>query len=117
MADILTSIRPLLDAKVLDRAAKYGLRVERFDFVNTSGVSEEEAALRWIETALGRSLERPLHEALKNGVALCEMVNLIRPGCVSSKLLKVSDLGEGASQGALARAQAEGCGRIDAYLV
>ena len=41
------------------------------------------AAVRlWIEAVTKKSLPQDLHEALKSGVALCELVNAIWPGSV-----------------------------------
>ena len=40
----------------------------------------QQDARAWIEAVLGEQLDRNLHDALKSGVVLCNLVNAIKPG-------------------------------------
>ena len=48
----------------------------------------EGEAREWIEKVTGKPLEGTTHEALKSGVVLCELLNVIQPQCckVPSKM-------------------------------
>ena len=54
----------------------------QYEFVETSGLADDEAALVWISAVLGITLPRPLHAALRGGDVLCRLLNKIRPGSV-----------------------------------
>eukprot|EP01102_Stenamoeba_stenopodia_P008013 TRINITY_DN2270_c0_g1_i1.p1 TRINITY_DN2270_c0_g1~~TRINITY_DN2270_c0_g1_i1.p1 ORF type:complete len:143 (+),score=45.37 TRINITY_DN2270_c0_g1_i1:107-535(+) len=44
----------------------------------------ESAVREWIQAVLGEPLGADLHESLKSGVILCNLVNKIRPGVVKN---------------------------------
>lgn len=47
-----------------------------------------EEATAWIGAVLGAPLEGTLHEALKSGVVLCNLVNTIKPGACKKPTMK-----------------------------
>ena len=47
-----------------------------------------EEAREWIEAVIGCPLEGSLHEALKSGVHLCNLVNVIQPGACKAPTTK-----------------------------
>jgi len=63
---------------------------QRYEFVDTAGLPEDEAVLKWIEAVMKRELPRPLHAALLSGAVLCQLVNVVRPGTVPEKLCEES---------------------------
>ena len=50
----------------------------QYEFVETSGLADDEAALVWISAVLGITLPRPLHAALRGGDVLCMEVEQVR---------------------------------------
>jgi hypothetical protein len=85
-----------------------------YSFVDTTGLGDEEAALKWIEAALGRGLPRPLHAALHSGAALCQLLSLIEPGIVPAAQCKES--GKPFEQMACIDAYLKGCGKLGVKL-
>ena len=62
----------------------------QYAYVETAGLTDEEATLRWIEAVIGGGpLGRPLSAALRSGSALCKLVEAIEPGTLKDAKLLV----------------------------
>ena len=110
---------PTLPADMLAIKEASLARVKKYTCVSTEGVSEEESAMVWVEQVIGRSLCRPMQEALKSGAALCELISAASPGIIPGKILEEARAAESTSadgSAAAARARAKECAAIDAYL-
>jgi len=60
----------------------YGMDLEAKNKMKQKyNVEEEEVAMDWIELVTGKPIDK-LHQSLKSGVILCELINKIRPGSV-----------------------------------
>ena len=62
----------------------------QYEFIDTVGIDDDEAALRWIEEALNKKLQRPLYAALKSGAVLCQLLDKIYPNIVSQDVCQES---------------------------
>ena len=66
--------------KEIGEAAPAASAANQAVYVDVDDCDDEEGALRWVEQAVGVTLPRPMHEALKSGAVLCQLMNKIRPG-------------------------------------
>jgi hypothetical protein len=48
-------------------------------------LSQESRAQHWIEAVLNEKLTKPYEDALKDGIILCNLINVLKPGLVEPK--------------------------------
>ena len=67
----------------------YGINKDLADkaaakWIEQCGDKMETEARAWIQALTGKPLEGKTQQALKSGIVLCELVNIIKPGCCST---------------------------------